>query len=90
MQKGHHVAIIDREKGKSILAHVDQIRPQGKYKEQNEEEIFTIPSVNDLLEQTFQNETSEDEIMDDQVEQSEFENSDARRRPSLQLCAGQM
>ena len=39
MQKGHNTAIINREKGNSILAHADQIRPQGEYEEQNEEEI---------------------------------------------------
>ena len=66
----------NREKGNSILAHVDQIRPQGEYEEQNEEEISTIPSVNNLLEQPLQNETSKDEIMHDHVGQSEFENSD--------------
>ncbi len=35
-----------------------------------------IPSVNNLLEQPFMNETSEDEIMHDQMEQGEFENTD--------------
>ena len=35
-----------------------------------------IPSLNDLLEQALQNETSEDEIMHDQVGQNEFANSD--------------
>ena len=35
MQKGHNTAIINREKGNSILAHADQIRPQGEYEEQN-------------------------------------------------------
>ena len=35
-----------------------------------------IPSVNYLLQQPLQNETSEDGIMDDQVGQNEFENSD--------------
>ena len=35
-----------------------------------------IPSVNDLLEQPLKNEMSEDEIMHDQVSQSEFEDSD--------------
>ena len=35
-----------------------------------------IPSVNDLLEQTLQNEMSEDKIMHDQVGQSDFKNSD--------------
>ena len=45
MQKDHNPAIINREKGNSILAHADQIRPQGEYEEQNEEEISTIPSV---------------------------------------------
>ena len=66
MQKGHNTAIINREKENSILAHADQIRTQGEYEEQNEEEISTIPSVNYLLEQSLQNETSEDEIMHDQ------------------------
>ena len=50
-----------------------QIKYQGKYEEQNDQEI---PSVNDLLKQPLQNETSEDEIMHDQVGQNEFENSD--------------
>ena len=68
--------MINREKGNSMLAHADQIRLQGEYEEQNDEEISTIPSVNDLLEQPLQNETSEDEIMHDQVGQNEFENSD--------------
>ena len=76
MQKGHNTAIINREKGNSILAHADQIRPQGEYEEQIEEEISTIPSVNDLLEQPLQYETSEDEIMHKQVGQGGFENSD--------------
>ena len=58
-QKGHHTVLINREKGNSILTHADQIRPQGEYEEQNEEEISTIPSVNDLLEQPLQNETSQ-------------------------------
>ena len=53
-QKGHNTAIINREKGNCILAHVDQIRPQRKYEEQNDEEISTIPFVNDLLEQPLQ------------------------------------
>ena len=51
MQKGHNTQIINREKKNSVLAHADQLRPQGEYDEQNEEEISTIPSVNDLLEQ---------------------------------------
>ena len=76
IQKGHNTAIINREKGYSILTHADQIRPQGKYSEQNDREISMIPSVNDLLEQPLQNETSEDEIMHDQVGLSEFENLD--------------
>ncbi|CAE1172784.1 unnamed protein product [Acanthosepion pharaonis] len=38
--------------------------------------MSTIPSVNDLLEQPLQNETSEDEIMQDQVGQNEFESLD--------------
>ena len=62
--------------GNSILAQADQIRPQGEYEEQNEEEISMILSVNDSLEQPLQNETSEAEIMHDQVGQSKFENSD--------------
>ena len=74
MQKGHHTAIINRKKGNSILAHAHQIRLQGEYEEQNEEEISTVLSVNDLLEQPLQNETSEDEIMHDQVGQSDFDN----------------
>ena len=65
MQKGHNTAIINREKGNSILAHADQIRPQGEYEEQNEEEISTIPSINDLLEQPLLNEMPEDKIMHD-------------------------
>ena len=48
MQKGHNATIINREKGDSVLAHADQIRPQGEYEEQNEE-ISMIPSDNDLL-----------------------------------------
>ena len=67
MQKGHNTVIINKEKGNSILAHADQIRPQGKYEEQNEEEIFTILSINDLLDQPLRNEISEDEILHDQV-----------------------
>ena len=67
--------MINREEGNCVLAHADQIRPQGEYKEQNEEEISTVPSVNNLLEQPLQNEMSEDGIMHDQVGQSEFENS---------------
>ena len=42
---------------------------------QNEKEI-TIPSVNDLFEQSLKNETSKDEIMQDQAGINEFENSD--------------
>ena len=76
MQKGHNIAIINREKGNNILAHADQIRPLGEYEEQNEEEISTIPSINDLLEQPLLNETSEDEILHDQVGQNKFENLD--------------
>ena len=52
MQKGHNTAVINREKENSILAIADQIRPQGEYEEQNDGEISTISSVNDLLEQT--------------------------------------
>ena len=73
MQKSQNTAIITREKGNSILAHADQVRPQGKYEEQNEK-ITKIPSVNELLEQPSQNETLEDKIMHDQVSQSDFEN----------------
>ena len=76
LKKGHNTAKINREKGNSILAHADQIKPQGKYEEQNDEEISTILSVNDLLEQPLQNETSEDEIMHVQVGQRKCENSD--------------
>ena len=71
MQKGHNIVIINREKGNSILVHEDQIRSQGEYEEENEE-ISTVPSVNDLLEQPLLKETSEDKIMYDQVGQSEF------------------
>ena len=47
VQKGHNTVIINRENGNSILAHVDQLRPQGEYEKQNKEEIYTIPSVNE-------------------------------------------
>ena len=43
MQKDHNTAIINREKGNSILTHADLKRLQGEYEEQNEEEISTIP-----------------------------------------------
>ena len=76
MQKGHNTTIINREKGNSILVHVDQIRPQGEYEEQNEEKMSMVPFINDFLEQPLQNEWSEDEIMHDQVVQNEYENSD--------------
>ena len=33
MQKVHNTAIMNREKGNSILVHADQIRPQGEYEE---------------------------------------------------------
>ena len=33
MQKAHNKVIINREKGNSVLAHADQIRPQGGYEE---------------------------------------------------------
>ena len=72
MQKGHNTVLINGENENRVFAHADQIRPQGKYEEQNEEEISTIPSVNDLL----QNEMSEDGIMHDQVGKNEIENSD--------------
>ena len=51
MQKSHNTAITKRVRRNSILAHADEIRPQGEYEDQNEEEISSIPSVNDLLEQ---------------------------------------
>ena len=70
MQKSHNTAIINREKGNHILAHVDQIRSQSEYEDQNEEETSTTSSVNDLLKQPLQNETSEDEIMHEEVGQS--------------------
>ena len=75
MQKGHNTTIINREKRNCILDHADKIRSQGEYEEQNEEEISTVPPVNDLLEQPLKNETSKDKIMHDQVGQNEFENS---------------
>ncbi len=50
MLKSHYTAIINREKGNSILADADQIRPQGEYEEQCEEEISTTPFIIDLLE----------------------------------------
>ena len=68
--------MINREKGKSLLVHADEIRHQGEYEEQSEEEISTIPFVNDLLKQSLQNETSEDEIMHDQMGQNAFKKSD--------------
>ena len=43
--------MINREKGNSILDHADQIRPMDEIEPQNDEEISTIPSVTDLLEQ---------------------------------------
>ena len=60
----------------SVLSHADWIRSQSEYEEKNEEEISKISSVNDLLEQPLQNETSEDKIMHDKVGQSDFENSE--------------
>ena len=69
IQKSHNITIINRKKGNSILVHADHIRPEGEYEEQNEEEISTILTVNDLLEQPLQNEMSEDEIMHNQVGQ---------------------
>ena len=52
-------------------------------------------SVNDLLQLPLLNETSEDEIMHDQVDQNEFENSDEdqimqRRLLWLKLSVGQI
>ena len=38
MQKDHNTAIINREKGNSLLAQADQIRPQDEYEEQDKEE----------------------------------------------------
>ena len=58
MQKAHNTALINWEKRKSVLAHADQIRSQGEYEEQNDKEISTIPSVNDLFGQPLQNEMS--------------------------------
>ena len=75
IQKGENTAVRNKEKGNSILAHADQIRPQGEYEKAKEGEISTIPSVNDLLKQPLKNETS-DETMHDQLGQNEFENSD--------------
>ena len=37
IQKGHNTALINREKGNSVLAHTNQIRTQNEYEEQNEE-----------------------------------------------------
>ena len=76
MQKGYNTAMINIEKGNSILAHADQIRPQDEYEEENEDRISMIPYINDSLEQPLQNEMSKDEIMHDQVGQNELENSD--------------
>ena len=45
IQKGYNTAIINKEKGNSILANADQIRPLGEYEEQNEEEISAISSI---------------------------------------------
>ena len=75
MQKGHNTATINRGKRNCLLVHADQIKPQGEYEEQNKEEISTIPSIYDFLEQPLPNETL-DEIMHDQVGQNQFENSD--------------
>ena len=36
VQKGHNTAIINREKGNGALSHVNQIRPQGEYEEEND------------------------------------------------------
>ena len=55
MQKGYNTVMKNRERRNSILTHADQLRPQGEYEEQNEEEISMIPSVNDFLEQRLQN-----------------------------------
>ena len=68
--------MINREKGNSILVHADQIRSEGEHEEQNKKEISTILSAYDLLEQPLPNETSEDEIMNDQVAQNELQNSE--------------
>ena len=62
MQKSYNAAIVNKEHGNGILSHADQIRPQCEYEKRKEEGISTIPSVNDLLEQPLQNDTSEDEI----------------------------
>ena len=76
LQKGNNTAIINREKVNNILAHADQITSQSEYEKQNQEEISTITSVNNLLEQPLQNEKSKDAIMPNQVGQYEFENSE--------------
>ena len=71
MQKGHSAAIINPEKGNSILAYADKIRPKSKTRKKS-----LIPCVSDLLEQTLLNQTLEDEIIHDQVGHNEFENWD--------------
>ena len=84
--------MINREKGNSILAHANQIRRQCEYEEQIDNEISTVPSVEDLLEQPLQSETSEDEIMHDQVGQNEFEDSDEdqiKQEDDLHYCSVQ-
>ena len=75
-KKGHNTAIINKEKREHYISPCRSNKAPGQYEEKNEKEISTIPSVNDLLAQPWQNETSEDEIMHDQVGQNEFENSD--------------
>ena len=90
MQKCQNTALINRENENSVLNHANRIRPQGEYEEENEEEISTIPSVNDLLDQPLQNETSEDEIIHDPVGQNEFENSDENQimqEDALDYCS---
>ena len=70
MQKGQNTAIVDKENGNSVLAHADQIRPWGEFEDQDEE-MTTVPSVNDLLDQgngPVRNETSEEESMSEQNE----------------------
>ena len=57
------------------------MRPQGEYEEQNDGEISTISSNNDLLEQPLRNETSEDKIAHNLVGQNEF-----KTRKKIKWC----
>ena len=80
IQKGHNTAIINTEKGNCILAHADQIKPQGEYEEQNEEEISMIPSVNDYAWSGGS----------EWVWKVGWRSNDARRQSWLQLSAGKI